>query len=76
MLKATNSCVLAVGLIVVAAAVSACSQSAGSVLPDMPSLPTQSGALSAEQQKKAIDDLLARRGQQEAEAQQQAKTER
>lgn len=76
MLNASIHSLIAAALLAAAGGLAACSQGAGSVLPDVPSLPTQTGALSADQQKKAIDDLLARRSQHEAEAQQQAKTQR
>ncbi len=76
MLNASINRALAAAAVISALGLSACSQSVGAVLPESPVLPTQTGALSADQQKKAIDDLLARRGQQEAEGQPAAKTQR
>lgn len=64
------------GLIVVAMAafvLAACSQSVSSTLPDLQPV---NNVLTADQQKKAIDDLQARRDQQEAAVTQSAKTQR
>ena len=51
----------------------ACSQSVSSGLPELQPV---NNVLTADQQKKAIDDLQARRDQQEADSRQQAKIQR
>lgn len=57
----------------VAAFAAGCSQSVSIAIPEAPRVPT---SLTSDQQKKAVDDLIARRDQQEAETQQQAKVQR